>query len=108
MCKVHLGVYEMSLITINVSCSEDKLDEIIKQLNKLEQKIMSVQDSVNAVTATLEKVFVEVTSASDALKAEIEALKAEIAAGNTADFTGLEAVAARLDALNEDAPEPSE
>lgn len=87
----------MSLITINVSCSDDKLDEIIKQLNQLEQNIMALQDDLDAITSQLNKIFTEVTGLKARLEASISDLEAKIASGNTLDLTALKAAVQSID-----------
>jgi 3-oxoacyl-[acyl-carrier-protein] synthase III len=62
---------------------------------------MSTQETVDAVTAKLDKVYTEVTSAREILLAEIARLQ-----GDQVDTTALEAAADKLDDINEDAPEP--
>lgn len=69
------------------------------------------QDKVDAVTAQLTKVEGEVVGSHDSLAAEIQSLKdqlANIPGAEVVDVSGLEAVAARLDALNPDAEPPVE
>jgi hypothetical protein len=79
-----------------------KLDTIINLIKKLENRMSALQEEIDGVTGTLNKVFTEVTSVNDALKATIADLEAQIADGQTADLTALKEVAGRLDALNPD------
>ena len=92
----------MSLITINVMSNDVKLDTIINLIKKLENRMSAIQEQIDGVTAILNKVFVEVTSANDALKATIADLEAQIAAGQAVDLTDLKEVSDRLDAINPD------
>lgn len=65
----------------------------------------SQQATVDAITAQLTKVKAEVVGSRDALLDQIKALKDQIAAGIEAaqlDLSGLETVAADLDALTPD------
>lgn len=80
----------------------------IFQLSYLGRNIMSTQQAVDQVTATLQKVLGEVTQAKDKLVAELTALKDQIDAagvGEQIDLSGLQSVTAALDDLNPDVVE---
>lgn len=77
----------------------------IFQLSYLGRNIMSAQEAVDQVTATLHKVLGEVTAAKDKMVAELTALKDQIDAAGVAeqiDLSGLQSVTAALDDLNPD------
>ena len=80
----------------------------IFQLSYLGRNIMSAQEAVDQVTATLHKVLGEVTAAKDKMVAELTALKDQIDAagvGEQIDLSGLQSVTAALDDLNPDVVE---
>lgn len=81
---------------------------VLFQLSYLGRCLMSTQEAVDKVTATLNKVLGEVTSAKDVLVAKMTELQAQLDAAGVAeqiDLSGLQSVAAALDDLNPDVVE---
>lgn len=80
----------------------------IYQLTMLGKATMTTQDAVDAIAATLGKVYIEVTSQADSLRAEIAAVQAQLDAANVpaevVDLTALTAAAQKLDDIVADAP----
>lgn len=92
----------MSLITVNVHSNDVKLDEILSVINNIGEK-MATQEEIDALTAQVNKVMAEVTTAKQVLVDQIAALEAQIAAGQTVDLTALKAAVQSIDDINPDA-----
>lgn len=78
---------------------------VIVQLSYLGRQLMSTQEAVDQITATLHKVLGEVSAAKDKMVEEMTALKDQIDAagvGEKIDLSGLQSVTAALDDLNPD------
>ena len=82
-----------------------KLDWIITLLNNIGLQLMATQTDIDALTAQVNKIDVEVKAASATLSAEIAKLQAIIDAGNPVlDLSALQAAVQVLDDLTPDVP----
>ena len=81
---------------------------VLYQLITLGKATMTTQESIDAVVATLDKVYNEVTSQADALRAEIADVQAQLEAANVpAEQVDLSALAAAAEKLDDIVPDPA-
>ena len=78
---------------------------VMYQLTTLGEAMSDQQTQIDALTAQVEKISNEVTSAHDAIVTELEIVRQQLAdAGTPVDLTALADAVQKLDDLNPDTP----
>jgi len=93
----------MSLITINVTSDDVKIDKLITLTKRLVIQMATTQETVDLLVDQVTKVNTEIVNLKATLEASIAELEAQIAAGGTIDLTALQAAVQSIDDIVPDA-----
>jgi hypothetical protein len=93
---------------------QHQLDRIEQGIHHLKEQARMTQSDIDGLTAAVQAVATDLTSATNTITQEFATLEAEVAAGNPVDLTGmqtavasLQGVQAGVDALTTQVPPPT-